>query len=214
MNDVLFGVLAIAAGALFCFRGYLAFRVVIPIWGAFVGFGTGAGLVAAVDSTGFLATGLGWIVGVALAIVFGALAYLYYEVSVVIAMLSIGFSLGVSTIVAIGVSWTWIAVLVGVAFALLLAYTAIVSDLPMVLLVVLSAMAGSTAITTGVLLLAGTIDARDLADETVTTRADGAWVLVLYAALAVAGVISQLRSRGRVRGSMRESWETRATTGA
>jgi hypothetical protein len=214
MTDLLFGVIAIAAGALFCFRGYLAFRIVIPIWGAFVGFGTGAGIVAAVDSTAFLSTSLGWMVGIALAIVFAALAYLFYEVSVVLAMMSIGFSLGVSTIVAIGVSWTWVAVLVGVAFALLLAYTAIVSDLPMVLLVVLSALAGSSAITTGVLLLVGTIDARDLSDDQVTLDAGGTWVLVLYAVLAVAGIVSQLRARGQVRGSMRESWETRGSTGA
>lgn len=214
MTDDIFGLIAIVAGALFCFRGYLAFRLVIPIWGAFVGFGTGAGLVAGIDNTGFLATGLGWIVGLALAILFGALAYLYYEVSVVIAMMSIGFSLGASTIVAIGVSWTWVAVLVGLGLALLLAYTAIVSDLPMVLLVVLSALAGSSAITAGLLLLVGTLDARDFTDDTVTSRIGDWWVLAIYAGLAIAGVVAQLRSRGRVRGSMRESWETRSTTGA
>ena len=47
MQDVIFGLIAIAAGALFCFRGYLAFRLIIPIWGAFVGFATGAGAVTA-----------------------------------------------------------------------------------------------------------------------------------------------------------------------
>ncbi len=44
MDDILLGLLAVAAGALFCFRGAFAFRIVIPIWGAFVGFGFGAGL--------------------------------------------------------------------------------------------------------------------------------------------------------------------------
>ena len=34
MKDIVVGVLAVLVGALFCFRGWLAMRVVIPIWGA------------------------------------------------------------------------------------------------------------------------------------------------------------------------------------
>ncbi len=52
MNDVVLALLAIAIGALFCFRGYLTMRVVIPIWGAFTGFALGAGLVAGVTDDG------------------------------------------------------------------------------------------------------------------------------------------------------------------
>ena len=47
MQDVVVGLLAIAVGALFAFRGYFAMRVIIPIWGAFAGFMLGAGLVDA-----------------------------------------------------------------------------------------------------------------------------------------------------------------------
>ena len=43
MEDVIFALLVILAGALFCFFGYLAFRIIIPIWGAVVGFSLGAG---------------------------------------------------------------------------------------------------------------------------------------------------------------------------
>ena len=38
MRDVLFALLAIAAGALFYFAGFVAFRLVTPLWGAFDGF--------------------------------------------------------------------------------------------------------------------------------------------------------------------------------
>ena len=38
MKDIIVGIVAILVGALFCFRGWLAMRVVIPIWGAFGGF--------------------------------------------------------------------------------------------------------------------------------------------------------------------------------
>ncbi|MEI2702224.1 MAG: DUF4203 domain-containing protein [Baekduia sp.] len=208
MRDVIFALLAIAAGALFCFRGNLAFRIVIPIWGAFVGFATGAALVASLGGDGFLSTATGWFVGFGLAVVFGALAYLFYAVSVVIAMASIGFSLGASAMLAIGVSWTWVAVLVGLAFAVLLAYTAIVSDLPMVLLTVLSAMAGASAITTGVMVLVDEISTRDFTDEAVTASHNPWWVIAMYLVLAVAGIVSQTRASA-VSGSMRQSWDAR-----
>ncbi len=47
MNDILFGTLAVLIGAVFCFRGYFAMRIIIPIWGAFAGFVLGAGVVTA-----------------------------------------------------------------------------------------------------------------------------------------------------------------------
>jgi len=38
VSDIILGLLALAVGALFCFRGYLTMRLVIPVWGAFAGF--------------------------------------------------------------------------------------------------------------------------------------------------------------------------------
>jgi hypothetical protein len=212
VNDVVFGLLAIAAGALFCFRGHLAFRLVIPIWGAFVGFGVGAGLVASIGGDAFLQTAVAWIVGAAVAAVFALLAYTFYEVAVAVAMGSIGFSLGASLMMALDVSWTWLIVLAGVALGVLLAAAAIAADLPMILLSVLSALAGASAITTGAMLLTGTLDTRHFSDESVTTRAGDPGWYVLYAVLAVAGIVVQARSARRLRESMRESWGSRRET--
>lgn len=214
MDDVMFGLLAIAAGALFCFRGYLAFRIVIPFWGAFVGFGFGAGLVASTGGDGFLQTGLGWILGGACALVFALFAYLFYAVAVVLAMGSIGFSLGASLMVALDVSWTWAIVLAGLAAGVLLAFAAITTDLPMLLLVVLSALGGASAIATGSMLLVGTLDTHEFTDEDVTTRANDWWWYAIFLALAVAGVIAQSRAAERLRGSLRDSWDTRRAPSA
>ena len=46
MDDILLGLLAVVVGAVFCFRGYFAMRIIIPIWGAFAGFVLGAGIVS------------------------------------------------------------------------------------------------------------------------------------------------------------------------
>ena len=63
MDDILIGIFALIVGLVFCFSGYFAMRVVIPIWGAFAGFMFGAGLVDNFTDEGFLASVLGWVVG-------------------------------------------------------------------------------------------------------------------------------------------------------
>ena len=64
MKDILVGLLAVAAGLMFCFRGYLLMRIVIPVWGFFVGFALGGAIISAITDRAFLGTVLGWIVGV------------------------------------------------------------------------------------------------------------------------------------------------------
>jgi hypothetical protein len=208
VEDIVVGVLAIVIGALFCFRGYLAMRAIIPAWGAFAGFMLGAGLVASFADESFLASAAAWLVGFGVAILFGALAYLYYEISVLLAMASIGFALGTGAMVALGVSWSWLIVLVGVAVGTLLAVIAIAGDLPMALLTLLTASAGATAMVAGVLILIGEIAVNDLTSETTTqTIGDDWWWYAIYLALVIAGIVAQLQSGARLRGSLRESWE-------
>ena len=119
--DLLFGIMLVAVGAVFCFRGYLAMRVIIPMWGALAGFVLGAGLVSNLGNERFLASALSWFVGLAVALLFGLLAYLYYEVAVVLAMSAIGFAIGTSVMAILGVSWSWLVVLVGVITGAVLA---------------------------------------------------------------------------------------------
>lgn len=215
MNDILVGLIALLTGAVFCFRGYLAMRIVIPVWGAFAGFMLGAGIVA--GDAGFLGNALGWLVGLGLAIVFGAIAYLYYSVSVIIGMMAIGFVLGTSSMVALGVTWSWVIVLSGVVLAVVLSFVAIAADLPMTLLTILTALAGASTIVTGLMLLFGTVDVADF-DVAITTEtvADQWWWFVIYGGLVVAGMIAQFTDVDRRRESLREAWSggTSSTAGA
>ena len=206
--DIAFGVLLLLVGAAFCFQGYLALRLLIPIWGALVGFSVGAGLVAAVNDERFLATALGWIVGLVVAVVFALLAYLYDAVSVVLAMGAIGFLLGTSVMYAFDVQWEWLIVLVGIAAGVLLAVLAVVADLPMVLLVVLSALGGASAMVGALMLLTGAVDTDEFTSDEVIASADHDWWwTALYVVLAVAGIVVQVRATDRWRMSMRRAWE-------
>jgi hypothetical protein len=209
MGDVIVGLLAIVVGAAFCLRGYLAMRLIIPIWGAFTGFMLGASLVDLWEDSGFLATALGWIVGLVLALVFGLLAYLYYEVCVVIAMAAIGFALGTGFMVAIGVSWSWLIILIGVAVAVVLGFVAIVADLPMAILSLLTAAGGAVVVIAGLMLVFGVIDL-DAFDSVATTERiqDSWWWYALFLALTITGMVAQMRTTMELRTSLRESWET------
>ena len=209
MRDVILGILSIVVGLTFCFRGYLTMRVVIPIWGTFSGFALGAGLVSGLTDNRFLGTALGWIVGLGVGLVFGALAYLYFEISVLLGMMSIGFILGASLMVALHVTWTWVIVVAGVAAGALAASIAMASDLPMLLLTVLTAFAGSSAVVAGTMLLAGKLHTDDLDQAKVIERvhdAPGWWVM--YVALAVIGIAVQASALGSLRQTLRQEWET------
>ena len=207
MENVVIGILAVLIGSLLCFRGYAALRVVIAVWGTFVGFLVGAGLVAGVTGEGLLASALAWTVGIAVAVLFGVLAYVYYAVSVIIGMGAIGFALGTTAMVALGVTWSWVIVLVGIAVGVLLAMIAIVGDLPLVILALLGAFAGASTIIAGLLLLVGVIDRQDLASTQTTASLElGWWWTVGYVVLAIAGIAAQLRSAEARRGTLREDW--------
>jgi hypothetical protein len=207
VGDVVLGILAVVIGLLFCFRGYLAMRLVIPIWGAFAGFMLGAGLVASFANEGFLASALGWLVGAGVAVLFALLAYLYYEVSVLVAMAAVGFAIGTSVMVALGVTWSWLIVLVGVAVGAVLALIAVVADLPMALLTVLTALGGASVTVAGVMLLFGAVSVDDF-DSAATTQTlnDEWWWYALYLGLALAGIIGQMRATESLRASLRQSW--------
>lgn len=74
----------------------------------------------------------------------------------------------------------------------------------MVLLTVLTAGAGATAIIIGVMLVVGVVSIGDLGATTTTADLDDDWWwYVVYAILTVAGIVAQLTATARMRGSLR-----------
>ncbi|MFP5489074.1 MAG: DUF4203 domain-containing protein, partial [Acidimicrobiia bacterium] len=200
--------LALGIGAVFCFRGYLAMRLMITLWGALAGFALGASIGA--DDGGVLSGALSWILAIVIGLVFALVAYLYYEVSVAIAMGSIGFTLGASVLVALGVTWNWVIVLVGLALGVVLAIVAIVGDLPGIILVVLSALAGASAIVAGIMLLTDVLDTEQITRSGALTEElnDDWYWYVIWAVAAAAGLLVQMRTREREMETMRQAWTT------
>lgn len=211
MTDLVLGLIAIVVGLIFCFAGSSLMRFVITLWGALVGFGLGAGLVSQNTGDHLLATALAWTVGLVLALVFAVLAYLYYAVAVVLAMGGVGFALGGSLLAAIGVTWNWLIVLAAVAVGIVFALVAIIGDLPLVLLQVLSAIGGAAVAVSGLMLLVGAVDSDTFTEGgfLAMVREDWWWWLV-YLVVAILGILAQGRAADAHRESMRRQWEQAA----
>lgn len=210
MQNIVVGIVAVLIGALLCFRGYVTMRVIISLFGAFIGFVLGAGLVAGVTDSGFGQVALSWLVGIVGAVLFGILAYFSYQLAVIIGMAGIGFTLGTTLVAALGGSEAT-SILVGVIAAVALAVISIVTDLPAIILIILTALAGASITVSGVMLLVGGIAVNRLTPEGLTAAMDrGWWWYAAYAVLVVLGIVAQLRARVRRDRPARAQWSTPA----
>ncbi|WP_404390701.1 DUF4203 domain-containing protein [Humibacillus xanthopallidus] len=207
MADIILGIFAILAGGVMLFAGQFVLRLVLPIWGFFAGFAFGAGLFAELANERFLGTVLGWVTGFVFALIFAVFAYLYYAVAVIIAMAAIGFAIGSGLVVALGIDWNWVAVLVGLVIGALLGLVSILSNMPMIVLAVFGSIAGAVSVVAGLMLLVGALNSEDFmrGDFTDTVQANWGWSLALLA-LALIGIIAQARQREAMRRSVHETW--------
>ncbi len=212
MADILLGILAIIAGIAMLVAGQFVLRLMIPIWGFFAGFAFGAGLVADLADDRFLGTALGWVLGLVFALVFAILAYLYYYIAIVIAMGAAGFAIGSGIIVALGIDWNWVAVLVGLVLGILVGLVSVFADIPMVMLVVIGSIAGAVGVVGGLMLLFGSLNTADFSrgDFTDTVSNNFLWWL-LFVVLVIGGVFVQIRQRAIMRQSVREVWYAEAS---
>lgn len=214
VSDVVTGLLFVLVGVVVALRGYFAMRILLPIWGALFGFGVGAGVVAAITGDGVLSTALSWVVGFVVALAFAALAYLYYAVSIVVTMGAAGVVIGATALLALGVTWEWLVVLGALTVGVLFGVAAIALDLPMMLLVIVTAFAGAGTATGGLLLLFGSAEVADLDDPAFvdTVELDALW-WGIYVALAVAGLVVQLRAIDSWNRTIREEWDATGSGG-
>ena len=179
----------------------------LPVWGFFAGFAFGAGLVAELADERFLGTVLGWVLGLVFALIFAVFAYLYFAVAVIIAMAAFGFAIGSGLVVALGIDWNWVAVLVGVAVGAIVGLASVFGNMPMIVLVVISSVAGAIGVVAGLMLLVGSLDSADFTHGAFTDKVQDSWGWYLtLLVLAFAGIAIQARQRTLMRRSVNEVW--------
>ncbi len=208
MKDVIVGLAAIVIGGVFCFWGYFAMRLVIPIWGFFAGFVLGAGATSWIDNSEFLSTVLGWVLGFFIGLLFAVIAYLFYEIAIVLTFAAIGFTFGADLMIALNIDWEWFVILIGIAVGILFGIFAVVVQLPMAVLVVFSTIDGALTATAGLMLVFNAVDIADFDNTKVVDVIDDAWWWWLIAfGLAIVGFVSQMKAITTMRLTMRQAWD-------
>jgi hypothetical protein len=157
LDALLVGLLALVVGLAFAFYGFRFFLILLPIWGFFIGFLFGAGLVTGLFGEGFLSTALSWIVGFGFAVVFALLSYLYYWFAVIFLGGSIGYAFGLSLLAWLNISGNLITFIVAIAFAVVFALAFVFLRVPKYLVLVATAFGGAFAAIVGVALILGRV---------------------------------------------------------
>lgn len=147
------GLITIAGGAIFCFAGYRLFRIIIVVWGFFIGLLIGAHAVASLVGGAFLATPLAWGAGLALGIFLAGLAYLLYSAGIAILGATVGYLVGLGLMTVLGFdAQAGLTFVAGVLVAILFGVLILLLDLAKFLIMLITAMGGASAIVLGVLL--------------------------------------------------------------
>jgi hypothetical protein len=144
-------------------------------------------------------------------VIFALLAYFYYYVAIVLAMGAAGFAIGSGIVVAFGISWNWVAVLVGLAVGLVVGLVSVFTNVPMIMLVFIGSIAGAVGVTGGIMLLVGSLNSADFSrgDFSDTVSNSFGWSLLLLV-LAIGGILLQARQRALMRQSIHEVWYAEA----
>lgn len=187
--------IALLVGLIITFNGYRLFLVLLPIWGFFFGFGLGAQTIQALFGGGFLATTTSWVVGFVVALVFAVLSYLFYMIAVALFAGSIGYGLGVGLMGLIGFEMGFIAWIVGVILAVIVAAVVIIFNIQKWVIVLLTSLGGAGVIIATFLMVLGIVSVNDLGSGAVRAAIGNSfWWLLGFIVLAVLGFLAQIRA--------------------
>ena len=194
---ILIGLLALLVGLAFTFFGYRLFLILLPIWGAVVGFFFGANLAAVLFGREFLGDMTGILVGILFAILFAIGSYLWYWLAVALLAGSFGYTIGLAVMRYVGVTDRTMIIVAAVVVAIVFAIVAIWLGLPKYLAITLTSIGGAFTAVTGVAVLVGRVPVSALESGLIGAPVGSDVSLILFVAaivLAAIGIFYQLRS--------------------
>jgi hypothetical protein len=206
---IIIGILALLIGAAFCFAGFKWFLILLPIWGAVVGFTFGMDAMHSLLGSTFFADAIALLVGIILAVVFAVLSYLYYYFAIILLGGALGYALGVGVMDWLNLSGLQLVTfIVGIVVGAIFAYGFIVLAMPAVIAIWGTAIAGAAFMVTGIILILnlgqfpGTdkaisdqLDSISVVSLIGHTALPWLWIIVGIV-LAVAGGLAQIRLVG------------------
>ena len=186
------GLIGILFGLAVCFAGYRLFLILLPIWGFIFGLVLGAQTIQALFGVGFLSTVTSWVVGFIVGGVFAVLSYLFYMVAVALIAGSLGYSIGVGLLLAIGMQMNFIVWLVGIVVAVILVVVTFRFNLAKWVIIIATGILGAEVII-GSIVLMFYPHADVLANPVKAVMSASPLVAILGIVVAVLGILAQVR---------------------
>lgn len=202
--QILIGLIIGLLGLAICFFGLRFWFILLPAFGAIVGFFVGAGIMQEIFGQGFLSTAVSWIVGLVVALAFAALSYFVWYAGAIIAAGAVGASLFTGVLHwIINEPWGIVHFIVAAIGAVIFALGALLLNLPIYIVIVNSALGGASLAIAGLLTMLGNIAVEELSTGVSVAVVDESrlsflWFIV-WIVLAVAGIFFQLRSIAETR---------------
>jgi hypothetical protein len=197
--DFLIAILAIVIGLAICFAGYRWLWILLPFWGFFAGLWLGYTGIQTIFGAGFLSGVSGIVIGLILGVIFAVLSYLFYFVGVAILGATVGYGLTMSIFTgAFGMNPNFFIWLIAIAVGALAAFLTLGLNLQKYVIIAITALGGASAVIAGVLVMFGPGTAEDLSGKVgvfaPVSFQDGAIWWILWAVLAIAGIVYQIMS--------------------
>ena len=191
---ILVGVLLLAFGIAFCFYGFRAFLILLPIVGFIGGFYVGAQAMQIALNEGFLATTLSIIVGLVGGAIGAFAVYIFLIIGIIIAAAILGFAITAGILDLLGVSTGCLSSLVGLASAGAAVWLTWRYRLVRYVLIVITAIIGADLIILSVLLFFNRITVEEIVSPLGTISPilrESPLFIVIFLVLFAAGVYVQ-----------------------
>ncbi len=197
--DILIGILIAVVGLTVAFAGLRVFFAMLPIVGMITGFFLGATLITNWLGDGFLATVTGWVVGLALGVLFALVSYIWWYAGALLAAGSSGALLLSGLFSLFGVDNGFLLTVIALVGAALFVFLALVLNLPIYVVLVNTAILGAHMLVAGLLLVFNMkdLDEFDWGAARAIAHENWFWWIVVVV-VAVAGIMAQLRIIDRI----------------
>jgi hypothetical protein len=194
LTTILVGIILLAFGIAFCFYGFRAFLILLPVIGFIVGFYIGAHAIQIAMDQGFLATTLGIIFGLLGGVIGAFASYVFFIIGIVLVAGLMGFAVAAGILSLFDIDPGCIAALFGLGSAAAAVWLTMRYNLVRYVLIFITAVLGSTWIMLSVLLFLNRITVEQLTSQQgivypVISEAPLFWIISLV--LIVAGIYVQ-----------------------
>jgi hypothetical protein len=194
LTTILVGLVLLAFGVAFCFYGFRAFMIFLPVMGFIAGFYIGAQAIQIAMDQGFLATTLSVVFGLLGGVIGAFASYVFFIIGIVLVAGILGFAVAAAIMNLLNLEPGCIAPLLGLGSAGAAVWATMRYKLIRYVLILITAVLGANAILLSVLLFLGRVSVEDIVSPMGTVApvlSNSTLYIILFVVLVGAGIYVQ-----------------------